>query len=152
MIILGLNYNGNYRSTHLLGYTMEGNVKLLELEQHSERRPDKRGITFNFKELDNIYHVRNSVDYQKIEINPNYSSFVKTHSYANTVCINTVKEKKIMKKKEIFLKYSLNAKILMIYHKYDYLMDYPVSLKFTFLMIETCSSNLYSFGTGFIPH
>jgi hypothetical protein len=133
-----LNYNGNYRSTHIVGYTQEGNIKLLELEQHSEKRPDKKGITWSFKEVENIFHVKNQVDITKIDIQPNYSSFLKSHSHCNTICINTIKEKKIVKKKEISCKFSLNAKILMVYNKFDYLMDYPVISLF-FLIIENCT-------------
>jgi hypothetical protein len=110
----------------MICYTKEGNIKLLELEQYSEKRPDKRGITYSLKEVENIFHVNLPNDQSKIDIFPNYSSFITTHSHANTICINTMKEKKIMKKKEIYLKYTLNLKVMMIYSKFDYLMDYPV--------------------------
>lgn len=124
--MLGLNYNGDYRSTRLICYTQEGNIKSLELERNAEKRPDKKGVMWSLRELENIYHTKGEINPDRIDIDPYYQSFLKTHPFSNLVVVNTLKEKKFLKERMIQLKFSLNIKVLVIFDKLDYLLDYPV--------------------------
>ncbi len=123
-----MNYNGDYRSTRLICYAHEGNIQSFELERDTEKRPDKKGTVWRFKELENIYHAKETVSHSKLNIDPNFPQFLKTHPFSNLVLANTLKEKKVLKNKAIHLKYSLNLKVLVIFDKTDHLLDYPVRI------------------------
>jgi len=133
--IIGINYNGDYRSTRLVCYTQEGNIRSLELEKYSEKRPDKKGVVWSFKELENIYHSKGGIALQKNDIEPNFSNFLKIHPFSNLVLVNTLKEKKVLNNKVINTKFSLNLKVLIIFDKTDHLLDYPVIIVFCLNMI-----------------
>lgn len=129
-IKIGVNYNGDYRSTRLVCYTQEGTIRSLELERNAEKRPDKKGVVWGFKELENIYHTKGEINPDKIDIDPSFPDFLKTHPFSNLVVVNTLKDKKFLKDQKIRLKFSLNIKVLIIFDKLDYLLDYPVKLIF----------------------
>ena len=124
----------------MLCYTQEGNVKSLEIEKTSDKRPDKKGVAWSIKELESIYQTKGGVNPEKIDIEPSYANFLKTHAVSNLVAVNTLKDKKVRTGKGIQLKFSLNSKCLIIYDKLDYLLDYPVTY-YPELFIIICLEN-----------
>lgn len=108
-------------------------MKSLEIEKSSDKRPDKRGVAWSFKELESIYQTKGGVNPDKIDIEPSFANFLKTHAVSNLVAVNTLKDKKVSSAKGIQLKFSLNTKFLIIYDKLDYLLDYPVDSFFTMI-------------------